>query len=92
MKMIYKSKVGDIDLSSITRLYPAAVIDLHGEVAEMSLEWMEMNEDKVKLVKYVLVFDSTPLGSEDKQRTVLEFDSREELIETMTEVAQFFQD
>jgi len=90
--VIYKSSVGDIDLSKIIRLYPAAVIDMYGEVAEMSLEWMEMNEGKVKLVNYVLVFDFTPHGSDDRERTVLKFDTREELYETMTEVSQFFQD
>ena len=88
--MIYKSKNGDIDLNKITRLYPAAVVDVEGEVAEMSLEWMEMNEDKVKLVHYVLVFDFTPVGSDEKQRTVLTFEKKDELIETITEVAQFF--
>ena len=90
--MIYKSKNGDIDLSEIVRLYPASVIDMYGEIAEMSLEWMEMNEGKVKLVNYVLVFDSTPHGEEEKIRTVLKFDSRDELIECMIEVSQFFQD
>ena len=92
MRMIYKSKVGDIDLSKITRLYPAALVDAHGEVAEMSLEWIEMNEDKVKLLNYVLVFDFTPIGSDEKSRTVLEFDKKDELITAITEVAQFFQD
>ncbi len=90
--MIYKSKEGDIDLSNIVRLYPAAVIDMYGEIAEMSLEWMEMNEGKVKLVNYVLVFDSTPPGEDEKIRTVLEFETRAELIECMTEVSAFFQD
>jgi len=90
--MIYKSKEGDIDLSRIVRLYPAAVIDMYGEIAEMSLEWMEMNEGKVKLVNYVLVFDSTPPGTDEKIRTVLEFETRDELIECMTEVSAFFQD
>ena len=90
--MIYKSKVGDIDLSKITRLYPAAVIDMYGEIAEMSLEWMEMNEAKVKLVNYVLVFDFTPHGSEERVRTILEFESRDELIECMSEVSQLFGD
>ena len=66
--MIYKSKDGDIDLSKITRLYPAAVIDMYGEVAEMSLEWMESNADKVKLLHYVLVFDFTPLKEEVKNK------------------------
>ena len=44
--MIYKSKAGDIDLSKITRLYPAAIVDMYGEVAETSLEWADMNGDK----------------------------------------------
>ena len=57
--MIYKSKVAEIDLSKLTRLYPAAIVEMQGEVAEMSLEWMEMNEGKVKLNGYVLVFDFT---------------------------------
>jgi len=60
--LIYKSKVGDLDLSKITRLYPAVVVDMQGEVAEMSLEWMEMNAEvvrsgKIKIVHFVLVFD-----------------------------------
>ena len=88
--MIYKSKDGDIDLSKITRLYPAAVIDMYGEVAEMSLEWMEDNEGKVKLVHYVLVFDSTPVGEDNRVRTVLTFSTKDELIEEMNEVAKYF--
>ena len=90
--MIYKSKIGDIDLSRLTRLYPAAVVEMQGEVAEMSLEWMEMNEGKVNLNSYVLVFDFTPPKEEVKDKIVLSFETKDELIETMTEVAKFFQD
>ena len=89
--MIYKSKDGEIDLSKITRLYPAAVIEMYGEVAEMSLEWMEDNASKVKLIHYVLVFDFTPANEEVKNKQVLTFTTRDELIEAMTEVAQFFE-
>lgn len=89
--MIYKSQDGDIDLSKITRLYPAAVIDMYGETAEMSLEWMEDNAQKVKLVHYVLVFDFTPLNEEVKIKQTLIFETKEELIASMTEVAQFFE-
>lgn len=89
--MIYKSKDGDIDLSKITRLYPAAVIEMYGEVAEMSLEWMESNADKVKLMHYVLVFDLTPLSAEVKEKKTLVFQSYEELMEAMVEVAKFFE-
>lgn len=89
--MLYKSKDGDVDLSTITRLYPAAVIEMYGEVAEMSLEWMQDYGEKVKLVHYVLVFDFTPLNEEVKNKKTLIFDTHEELITAMTEVAQFFE-
>lgn len=89
--MIYKSSVGDLDLSKITRLYPAVVVDLNGEVAEMSLEWAELYGDKVKLISYVLVFDFTPVHQEKKEKITLEFQKKEELMSAMQEVSQFFQ-
>ncbi|MEA3370277.1 MAG: hypothetical protein U9Q40_02985 [Campylobacterota bacterium] len=87
--MIYKSKEGDLDLSKITRLYPAAVVDMQGEQAEMSLEWEELYGEKVALVHYVLVFDFTPLNEDVKDRTVLVFQTKEELINEMQEVSKF---
>lgn len=89
--MIYKSKDGDISLENLTRLYPAVVIDMQGEIAEMSLEWHDLYGDKVKLLKYVLVFDYTPPGEDIRDKKVLEFETKEELLVIMTEVAQFFQ-
>lgn len=89
--MIYKSKEGDISLESLTRLYPAVVIDMQGEVAEMSLEWFDLYGDKVKLVSFVLVFDYTLAGEDVRNKKVLEFATKDELIEVMTEVAKFFQ-
>lgn len=89
--MIYKSSAGDLDLSKITRLYPAVVVDLNGEVAEMSLEWAELYGDKVKLKSYILVFDFTPVHEEKKNRTILEFKTKDELMSAMQEVSQFFQ-
>lgn len=89
--MIYKSTLGDLDLSKVKRLYPAVVVDLNGEVAEMSLEWAELYGDKVKLNSYVLVFDFTPADKEEKKRTVLEFETKDELMSAMQEVSQFFQ-
>ena len=88
LKMIYK----DMDLSKITRLYPAALIESDGQTAEMSLEWIEMNDGKVKLLNYILVFDFTPHGSDKKNRTILEYKQKDELIKAMNEVASFFQD
>jgi len=89
--MIYKSKDGDISLENLTRLYGAVVIDMQGEIAEMSLEWFDLYGDKVKFKNFVLVFDYTPPGENVRDKKVLEFQSKEELIATMSEVAQFFQ-
>jgi len=88
--MIYKSKEGDLDLDKITRLYPAVVVEVEGEVAEMSLEWIDMNEGKVNIVHYVLVFDFTPLNEDIRDRTTLIFKTKDELINEMQEVAKFF--
>ncbi|WP_304542975.1 hypothetical protein [Sulfurimonas microaerophilic] len=88
--MIYKSKEGDIDLAQLVRLYPAVVVDMQGEVAEMSLEWIELYGDKVKVVHYVLVFDSTQTGDEEKNRVVLTYETKDELIQEMQEVAKLF--
>lgn len=85
--MIYKSKEGDLDLSKITRLYPAVVVDMQGEVAEMSLEWEELYGEKVKIVHYVLVFDFTPLNEDVKDRTTLIFQTKDALIREIQEVA-----
>jgi len=88
--MIYKSKDGDISLEKLTRLYGAVVIDMQGEVAEMSLEWFDLYGDTVKLLEYVLVFDYTPPGEDTRDKKVLKFETKEELITTMSEVAEFF--
>jgi hypothetical protein len=89
--VIYKYNNEEISLENLTRLYGAVVIDMQGEVAEMSLEWYELYGDKVKLINYVLVFDYTPPGENVRDKKVLEFASQDELIDTMQEVAQFFQ-
>ena len=88
--MIYKSEYGDIDLENLTRLYPAALIESEGETAEMSLEWIELNGDKVKLLYYVLVFDFTPHGSDKKERTVLKFKQKKSLFNAMENVSELF--
>ena len=93
--MIYKSREGDLDLSKITRLYPAVVVDMQGEVAEMSLEWMEMNAEvvrsgKIKIVHFVLVFDFTPTSEDVKERTTLVFSNYDDLMDEIQVVAKFF--
>jgi len=87
--MIYKSKEGDLDLNKLTRLYPAVVVDMQGEKAEMSLEWEELYGDKVTIVHYVLVFDFTPLNEDVKDRTTLVFQTKDELISEIQEVAKY---
>ncbi len=90
--MIYHSTVGEIDLNKLIRLYPAVVVELNGESAEMSLEWVELYGDKVKVLSYVLVFDFTPLHQDEKDKKILEFKTKQELIIAMQEVSQFFQE
>lgn len=87
--MIYHTKIGEIDLSKLTRLYAAALIEADGEQAEMSLEWMDTSGDKVDLVSYILVFDFTPQGVSKRVKKVLRFDTKEELLEEMHKVAAF---
>jgi len=89
--MVYKSKDGDISLENLTRLYGAVMIDMQGEIAEMSLEWFDLYGDKVAFLSYVLVFDYTPPGENVRDKKVLEYETKEELIAAMSEVAQFFQ-
>lgn len=86
--MIYKTKEGDVNLEKLTRLYPASVVELNGDIAEMSLEWTDLNEDKVKVLRYVLVFDLTPQNQEEKIKTTLSFETKEELIEEMQKVSE----
>jgi len=90
--MIYDTKIGEIDLSKLTRLYAAALIEAGGEQAEMSLEWMDMSGDRVKLLEYVLVFDFTPPGSEERDKCVLSFQTKEELLDEMQKVVNFIND
>jgi len=88
--LIYKTKEGDLELDNVTRLYPAVVVDMQGQVAEMSLEWEELYGDKVKIVHYVLVFDFTPLHEDVKERTTLVFETKEALMAEIQEVAKYF--
>ncbi len=90
--MIYDTTIGEIDLSKLTRLYAAALIEAGGEQAEMSLEWMDMSGDRVKLLEYVLVFDFTPPGSEERDKRVLSFQTKEELLDEMQKVVNFIND
>ena len=85
--MINKLKEANIDLAKLTRLYPAVLIDSDGEIAEMSLEWADLYGEKVTILKYILVFDFTPLNEEIKNRKVLEYNSKDALIIAINNVA-----
>ncbi len=87
--MILKSDDGDIDLAKVLRLYPAVEVNYEGEIAEMSLEWYELNSSKVKLVDYVLVFDFTKHGSKELDKKRFRFKSKDELIVAINEVAKY---
>ena len=88
--MIYEAQGKKIDLTKITRLYPAVTVKAAGEVAQVSLEWAEMKKDVVPITAFVLVFDIDPLGEVPNNRIELVYESREALIEAMGEVAEYF--
>ena len=86
--MTYKIKNITLDLSKLTNIYPASVVEFDGDVSEMSLEWTEMNEDKVKILRYILVLDFTPPKEDKKIKTTIDFDTKDELIQEMIKVSQ----
>jgi hypothetical protein len=55
----------------------------------MSLQWCEMNGDKVNITHYVLVFDFTLANEKIRNKKELKFDTLNELMQTMKEVSQF---
>ncbi|MEA3522154.1 MAG: hypothetical protein U9R50_04200 [Campylobacterota bacterium] len=87
--MIYKAQNREIDLEKITRLYPAATVNASGERAQVSLEWAQMKADVITIESYVLIFDIDPLEEEPKNRIELIFESKEELLEAINDVAQY---
>lgn len=87
--MIYEAQGHTIDLDRITRLYPAATVEAGGEIAQVSLEWAELKKGEVPISSYVLVFDFDPLGEVPENRIELVYETQEELIEAMKDVAQY---
>lgn len=88
--MMYKSQGHNIELSKVTRLYPAAIVEAGGERAQVSLEWAELKKDVVPITAFVLVFDFDPVGEVPENRIELVYKTKEELIAAMTEVAAYF--
>ncbi len=85
--MIYQHQDHTIDLTKITRLYPAALVRLGEETASVSLEWAAMKEGKIILESYVLICDFDPIGEIPKNRIELLFETKEELFEAMRTIS-----
>ena len=88
--MIYEAQGQRLDLSKITRLYPAAIVEGGGAEAQVSLAWAEMKKDEVRIGEYVLVFDFDPAGEVPVNRRILHYPTKEALIGAMHEVAAYF--
>lgn len=84
---LYVYEGGEIDLSLVTRLYPAALISAGGESASVSLEWAEMKKEQVVLESYVLICDFDPVGEVPVNRVEIRFDTKEELYSAMNDIA-----
>jgi hypothetical protein len=84
----YETDGEKIDLSKVTRLYPAALISAGGEHASVSLEWAELKADRIILESYVLICDFDPIGEVPTNRIELRFETKEELFASMEEIAR----
>ncbi|HEX5623994.1 MAG TPA: hypothetical protein VFX57_06120 [Sulfuricurvum sp.] len=82
---------GEIDLSAVTRLYPAALISAGGESASVSLEWAEMKKEQITLESYVLICDFDPIGEAPLNRVEIRFETKEGLFSAMNEIAALLQ-
>lgn len=89
--MLYESQGHTLDLSKITRLYPAAIVEGGGAEAQVSLEWAELKKEEVRIAEFVLVFDFDPPGEVPENRIILHYPTKDELIAAMHEVAVYFQ-
>jgi hypothetical protein len=85
--MIYRHEDQSVDLTKVTRLYPAALISAGGERAQVSLEWADSKADKVTLECYVLICDFDPVGEVPVNRIELKFVTKEELFGAMNEIS-----
>ena len=86
-QQVYVYDGGAIDLSLVTRLYPAALISAGGESASVSLEWADMKKDQVTLEAYVLICDFDPVGDVPINRVEIRYKTKEELFSAMNDIA-----
>jgi len=85
--MIYLYRGVEVDLSKVTRLYPAALISAGGESASVSLEWAELKKGQITLEAYVLICDFDAVGETPLNRIELRFETKEELFNSLNEIA-----
>lgn len=86
-EMIFITDGKEIDLTKITRIYPAALIHAAGESASVSLEWAELKADQITLEAYVLICDFDRVGEIPIHRVELRYTTKEELFQAMQEIA-----
>ncbi|MDD4855380.1 MAG: hypothetical protein PHQ22_05735 [Sulfuricurvum sp.] len=85
--MIYRHQQYEIDLTKVTRLYPAALISVGGERASVSLEWADMKKEQIIFEAYVLICDFDPVGEVPMNRIEVQFETKEELFGAMNDIA-----
>lgn len=84
----FESEGKRIDLSRVTRLYPAVLITAAGESASVSLEWAELKADAITVEAYVLICDVDPIGEVPVNRVELRYETKEALFDAMREVSE----
>lgn len=84
---IFEADGKRIDLTKITRLYPAVMIHAGGESASVSLEWAELKKDLIVIEAYVLICDFDPIGEVPTHRLELQFPSKELLMESIEKIS-----
>jgi hypothetical protein len=84
---LYVYDGGEIDLSLVTRLYPAALISAGGESASVSLEWADMKKEQITLESYVLICDFDPVGEVPVNRIEIRYETKEALFAAMNDIA-----
>lgn len=86
--ILYEHEGVTVDLSKVTRLYPAALIHAAGERASVSLEWAELKEEVITLEGYVLICDFDPVGEVPVNRIEFHYPTKALLFDAMHEIAR----
>lgn len=86
-EMVFESEGKQIDLTKLTRLYPAVLVHAGGESASVSLEWAQMKAEHISVEAYLLVCDFDPVGEVPVNRIELRYQTKEELFQAMEEIA-----